>query len=220
MTKYMVVHEENLVTLHSDSELYIFWWIKELYDKGYILKFDYEPTAFILTEGVTITKGYTKVYKSKHRNNLVVDVSRKIIPRREYTVDFKIYWNNIAENLFFISEVHSLLGDKIDINLPVAQWNNTEECYVTYFEVKPDSFDYQNMTRLAKNNIAAVYERHKIIIELVKPSALFKKTFTPKRFLTTNKEGSTTFRKIKGEFVHTYALLINKYVTLKQTKNE
>ena len=51
------------------------------------------------------------------------------------------------------------------------------------------------MTRLAVNNIKDVYEKYDDYITMIKVPIIFKKTFTPERYLLTDK--SFKQRKIK-----------------------
>lgn len=67
---------------------------------------------------------------------------------------------------------------------------------VCYFEVK-GSFDFNNMTRLFRINQKWVYDYSGKFINLVKVPDIFEKTFTPKKYLLTNKSGKE--RKIKFE---------------------
>jgi len=53
-------------------------------------------------------------------------------------------------------------------------------------EVKPD-YDQNNMTRLFQTNRKWVYEKYSIFVNLVKIPSLFKRTFTPNRYLYCDK---------------------------------
>lgn len=83
---------------------------------------------------------------------------------------------------------------------------------VTYFEVKAE-FDKNNMNRLASINIKWVQQKYNVVVEMIKPNILFKKTFTPERFLLTNK--NFTPRTINYE-----TRTLTKYVSLLQKQNE
>ena len=68
-------------------------------------------------------------------------------------------------------------------------------------------FDRSNMTRLAVNNIKFLYEKYNIYVNLIKVPAIFKKTFTPDRYLLTDK--TMKARTIKYE-PRTLSKFINK----------
>ena len=65
--------------------------------------------------------------------------------------------------------------------------------HYTFFEVK-GSFDYMNMTRIFTLNQKWLYDKWKLYVQLAVVPGIFKTTFTPSRYLLTDK--ATTNRKI------------------------
>ena len=56
----------------------------------------------------------------------------------------------------------------------------------SYMEIK-GVFDRNNMTRLFRQNQAWIYDKHRIFVDLFLIPKLFAKTFTPKKYLITDK---------------------------------
>jgi len=64
------------------------------------------------------------------------------------------------------------------------------------------------MTRLAKINIKWVWDKYGVFVNIIIPEKHFDKTFTPKRFLTTDKSGKP--RKIKYKNIKSLKQFIEK----------
>lgn len=158
--------------LDSNEELFFWWWCEELQDKGYILKHVREPKSFVLSDTVK----YLHIKKNKPTEST-------LLREHHYTPDSGIIWTNKAIGIF--TEVTETLVSKLLIS------DSTNTCYV---EVKP-SYDQNNMTRLFTINQKWIYQKYDIYINKVIPEKLFEQTFTPTRFLFTNK--SKQKRKIK-----------------------
>jgi hypothetical protein len=93
----------------------------------------------------------------------------------------------------------------------VSKQSKTEGKIITPFICSDDemisivetkgTFDMGNMTRLANNNIKFVYEKYQVYINMIKVPTIFDKTFTPDRYLMTDKTFQS--RKIKYKNVRT-----------------
>lgn len=186
--KKEIITEDGHV-FDSMEELYFYWWVKELMDNGFIEKFVSQPEPFTLSSGLKMP--YIKEMKKVANKELWKD----IIEPSVYTCDGLIKWNKKAEFIFYFdfdvfSTTHKGFGickDKKMLELFVLR---NSQCFI---EVKP-FFDQNNMTRLAKTNIKWVWDKHQEFVNLIVPSKLFMQTFTPKRYLRSDKD--TTDRKI------------------------
>lgn len=163
--------------LDSNEELYYAWWLSELCDAGFVSAVITQPEGFELHPGFC----HTFIKKMKTKDKIQEET---IIKPSVYTTDFYVKWTEKAVGVFI-----NLLDtdDKImKGQSPLLDICNKE--LGSFTEVKP-KFDQNNMTRLARTNIKWVQDKHGIFVNLVIPCKLFKKTFTPERYLTTNLSG-------------------------------
>ncbi len=167
----------------SDEEMYFYWWLEELQEAGYIDSIEHHPMPYKLSDPVI--GEYEKQLKTK-----VKEETEELIKGHIYTPDFKIVWSEKAEGLFY-EHIGSLNRKKEKNSLKYLISTHGSR---TIIEVKP-LFDQNNMTRLFKINQKWTYEKHAVFVNMIVPEKWFNKTFTPNRFLTTNKSGKA--RKIK-----------------------
>jgi hypothetical protein len=174
-------------TFDSKEELYFSWFLDQLKASRYINNWERNETSYNLFGG--LVHSYVKPMKRVEDKIL----TQTILQPSSYTPDFIIYWEPKAIGIF-VSKMHSTKGK---ITTPFLC---TEDELISVVETKAD-FDRNNMTRLANNNIKFVYEKYRVYIDMVKLPSLFNKTFTPDRFLMTDK----TFqpRKLKYKNVRT-----------------
>jgi len=184
--------EQNL-KLDSDEEMYFYWWLKELKERGFIKHIELQPSPFSLSE--SLKSSYIEQLKTKEKTS-----SEELMPKHIYTADVFIIWTEYALNKFT-----TLIDSKIkktssrSMQFIISQKNDKGDIY-SFVEVKP-SFDQNNMTRLAKLNQKWVYEKHGIYVNIVIPEKHFNKSFTPARYFFTNK--SKVARTIKYKNVIT-----------------
>lgn len=189
---------ENL--LDSNEEKYFWWWANELKDIGFIEEIELQPKPFDLSS--SIKSVYDKQLKTK-----IKEVEETLLNKHIYTTDVKITWNKSALDVFT-----TLLDSRVkktenrSLTYIISQINENNEI-ISYVEVKP-SFDQNNMTRLAKINQKWVWEKHGLFVNIVIPEKHFNKTFTPKKFLFTDKSGKP--RKIKYKNIVTLDKLTSK----------
>ena len=181
---------EQEIEFDSDEEKYMYWWLKELQDLGYISKIVHQPKPFDLSEPIWVD--YYQQMKTKGKY-----VPEEILKGHIYTPDYYIEWNSHIDKFNIVTtDMVSDLRKKKSASLQfiLSQINEDTKHYYSYIEVKP-SYDMNNMTRLAKINQKWVWEKYGIFVNIVIPEKHFNKTFTPERFITTNKSGK--LRKIK-----------------------
>jgi hypothetical protein len=171
----------------SVGELHFSYWCEQLKKAGFIEEYEFQPEAYDLSEKVITS--YRKPMKR------VEDkwIEQTILQPHIYTPDVLIVWNSKAKGIFY-NDLES--GEKILPHQLIANWQGYQNrmVYASTIELKPQ-FDHQNMTRLASLNIKWVYEKYKHVIEMVKLPKFFDKTFTPDRYLLTDK--SYVPRKLK-----------------------
>jgi hypothetical protein len=162
----------------SKEEKYFSWYLEVLRNWNFISSWEKVEASYKLTEDLVIE--YIKPMKRVEDKVL----TQTLLSGRVYTPDFKIYWTEQAYGIF-VQELYC--GEKITAPF-------VSQGYISIVEVK-GGFDNNNMTRLAVNNIKDVYEKYNDYITMVKVPMIFKKTFTPERYLLTDK--SFKPRKIK-----------------------
>jgi len=157
----------------SKEELYFSWYLEMLKARGYVNRWEKTEVAYHLTHG--LEHEYIKPMKRVDDKVL----KQTILSPSLYTPDFIIYWNPKAIGIF----VSKLRGTKEKIETVfICQ----DDEMISIVETKAD-FDRNNMSRLAVNNIKFVYEKYQVYINMVKLPGLFNKTFTPDRYLMTDK---------------------------------
>lgn len=203
--------------MKSNEELYVLWYLEELYIKGYIDLLEYESEAIVLGEN-----DYAQRAEMKNSGMKVSDF--KLVSERSYTFDFLVRWTDKARNVFFrnVHEFHSP---------DVYFISNLREDGREYslIEIK-GVYDQNNKTSEARVKIDWVWFQHKIYVQLVKPvpkvqmprrkvspqNALFFATFVPLRYFRTDGGGKN--RKINfdtktfDEYLEHLQTLDKKYI--------
>lgn len=162
----------------SNEELYICWYLEELYSKGYIKEFTRQGAeSYILS----LKKDVSYIKKIKKRTNEIVHGSKVLLHSHIYTPDFDILWDKSALGKFIsLNEVEFALG-----RVPFYV-HQAEDYLYSCIEVKPE-WNAFNMTRLFTLNQKWVHDKWGVFVQMVQPVPLFKKTFTPNRYLLTDK---------------------------------
>lgn len=183
----------------SYEELYFSWYLCELIDNGFIDCYRYQPKTYELSGNKsykTIKPLKTKLKEEEHT----------ILQPHSYTPDYAIYWRPEAIGVFCKGLSESVTYDQKDaffwVNMRVSG-------NYSLIDVKP-MFDMQNMTRQFIINQKWLYDKHNIYCQKVIPEHLFKKTFTPERFLKTNKSGKDRKLDFKPRSLREYLLTFKK----------
>lgn len=193
----------------SNEEKYFIWFLDELIMNGYLLDYYYEPEPFKVAPSVLFKVNNSNITaKDKKSKQYNIKMKSQI-----YTCDFKLIWSKSANNVFYFLNTNNCLTNYHFIAYEETIDNVVR--HVTYIEVKPDSYDFQNMNQVANKNKALVYIIHNKIIEIIKPRELFNSLFYPKRYLKT--DDNKLRRRYQKAYVDTYAVLLDDYVT---TNNE
>ncbi len=171
------------MTFDSDEELYLYWYFLELQEKGYILEIKRGKT-YLLSD--KIFRQYIK--KIQLKTKVKIEVKDLIIMEDHvYTPDYEIVWAEKAKGLFYLP----LQGLESKTKLAIAQV--IEGKTTSIIEVKP-IFDAQNMTRLFTLNKKWMFQIYGLYVTKLVHQEIFEATFTPVRYLFTNK--SKGVRKI------------------------
>lgn len=184
----------------SEQEIYFYYWLNDLKDKGLVIDFIYEPDPFLLCNEAYVKWNKQLKTKTKEHNN-------KIIHDLKYTIDFEIEWSDKTDGILTYAD--DGIYTSSPRNLMYRDSNNK-----SYIEVKP-SFNYQNMNRHVKVKIAWVYAKYNKYIQIITPNKLFQETFYPERYKYTLSGKSLRRSKVNGlyENVIDTHIFVNDYLS-------
>jgi hypothetical protein len=160
----------------SQEELYFSWYLEELANKNVIVKWDYHPKPFILSDRIIHT--YSKKLKTK---SIIKD--SVILNDHKYQADFLIHWNPEWNGLIFMNLDEDLYNRDFVF---IAQGNNN----FSVVDVKGTfSGPHNNSAVTFPLDQKWVYQKYGIYVQKIMPSYLFKESFTPIRYLLTDESG-------------------------------
>ena len=181
-------------TFDSDEEKYFSWYLEELKEAGYIktwYRFEDVQKPFKLTDG--LKRAY--IVPMKRVEDKVKE--QALLNPSIYTPDFSIIWTEKAIGIFVA-----------DLNVKFK--GRVMEPFIcqdklSIIETK-GNHDHKNMTRLAINNIKFTYQRYGVYVNMTKIPAIFNTTFTPSKYLKTDK--TKRKRKLNYKNVRTLSQFI------------
>ncbi len=201
----------------SSEEAYLWWYLKELYEAGFVTEIVHQPDSFILTEpkkviGFGVIKPTKKpVYGFKEY---------AFLNGHKYTADYKVVWHESAKGIF-IKRYDDEYKDEGYF------WaREIDEQLVSYLDAK-GSFNGPNNTSAATFplNQKWTYDKFDIYVQKIihvfstkkamkmEYHGLFVATFTPLRFLTC--DVSTGKRKIAYP-----VLLLEGFLQIKKQEHD
>lgn len=168
----------------SQEELYFSWALKELTDKGVILEWFYHPKPFVLSERIV------HVFEKQLKTKSIIKDS-VILNDHIYQADFHIRWNKEWSGKVYMS-----LIDKYYHKASVFVANG--EKHFSVIDVKGSFAGPHNTSAVTfPLNQKWVYQKYGIYVQKIIPDQLFRQSFTPMKYLLTDKSGRS--RKIKYE---------------------
>ena len=168
---------EDGMKFDSMEELYFYWWAKDLQSVGLVTSITRGP-MYYLADPVKIP-----VVNAKGKT-----VSKSIMREASYTPDFLLCWNVAHPAL-------PMIGRNVFKNHREERQILLTSDWESVIEVKPLMAGRDGKGN-AQKAISQVYrkwtmQRHKTFVQLViignGPKSWFEETFTPKRFLLTDK---------------------------------
>ena len=206
-----------MVKIDSKEELYFLWYLQELHEAGYIEEVYWHEHTFVLLEAVKRYYEGKDLKRVEGTRRKVIDLSKgfqleqkekTFLPAHGYTPEAIVVWSKVAEGMFFqdFDKQDAVLSSKIPF---IAQRRVLADldigpAPISIFEVKPP-FDKHNMTRLFKVNRQFLYAVTGWYINLVVMKDLLPNTFTPDRYLWTDK-------KTKKRTIHFKTTRLEDYV--------
>jgi hypothetical protein len=191
-TLYNIIDNDNNET-DSIDEVYFEWWLQELKDNGYV-------ESYHRAKSLTISDNITSDYTVKNKTKSVI-VTKNILQPIVYTPDYVIVWTDKANGIFFLDIYgSSILSKEKDKPLLYHKiWaQKIDNKYVSIVDVKPSI--NQRFVKFTSSHTfvvkqALLYKTLCIFVDKIKVISLMKSTFTPDRYLRSDK--NTTVRKIK-----------------------
>lgn len=173
----------------SKEERYFQWYLDELIDAGYVRSFKYQPKPFKLFKGATVT--WLEVKKTKTKERI-----QPLLSGHTYQADFIIYWNESAE-LIFYGGFDSVLNTSLK-KFPFIANHDENLGYYTVLDVK-GNYNQNDAWRRFSIDQKWVFLTYSIYVQKVIPvpsgkdkftpaTALFMKTFMPKRYKRTDED--------------------------------
>ena len=169
----------------SPQEMYFIWWMVDLKKAGYIDDFK-RSKSYILSDREYYKEGITKKIKDK-----------VLLESHIYTPDFVILWNyNLSINLFICN------SDNVNIkNIPFLIFNKVKPVSIIDIKgVTNPRFDKGGSLKSFTINQKWLYQHYEVYTQMVEITSLFRTTFTPSRYLITDK--GTRSRAMKWKGIH------------------
>lgn len=160
----------------SDEERYFSYWLDELKLLGYIKAY-YRPAPMPLSAARQYTTSVPRKTMPPRMEN------RELLKAHEYTADFLVTWTEKAYGIFHEDKNAVVQNRQVPF---FSNYNGITATYYSLLEIKP-SFDQNNMTRAFVLNQKWILCQKGIYVELVKIPDFFRKTFTPVKYLYTDK---------------------------------
>lgn len=170
----------------GDTEKYILWYFEELQERGFVHRITTDPPDFLMLPKRDVTTGVS-------------------LRARKYTPDLIVVWKWKEATDMWCNKV----GDFSGIRKPFV----VNEFFITHIEVKPD-VSYRvakGATSMATFPLRRdiMFSELKTYVQLIKPQELFASTFTPARYLLTDK--TKTGRK---RVIHFHTRTLDEYLQL------
>lgn len=156
----------------SWEEIHVYWHLMELYNAGYVYKIFREPQTYELLAPLYIDRRL----KGKSSTSRV-----ELMPGTKYTPDFGVIWTASAPTC-----IHQDINKVIEGSTKAVPYYSADN--VSIIEVKGD-FDKHGGTREFEVKRKLMWDKHQAYVNLVRPIQLYKKSFTPDRYLYTDKLG-------------------------------
>lgn len=169
----------------SDEELWFSWYLEELRLRGLVDKWE-RAKSFQLSDAVRMT--FIKPATGKHKKERHVE--KDWVSGHVYTPDFKIWWRPSACDAGLV-QCWQFEPAKLREDVPfIANIDPSLPEMTSLIEVKP-MFDAHGKTQWSSMQIKWVMAKFNLHVQMVKigtkPKCLFDRTFTPQRFLLTDK---------------------------------
>lgn len=182
----------------SDEELQFYWYLMELKNEGLITDVKYHPQVFSLSN--KILHVYDKPLKTKSK-----EIEVTLLSEHRYQADFYFFWTESLNGRFYSS-----INSRFSLNYPfITNQSQKSGRYFSIVDVK-GTFNQNDAYRRFSIDQKWVYQRYGLYVQKIIPVHLFKNTFTPKRYLFTDKSMKPRKLNYKPLTLNQYLESINK----------
>jgi hypothetical protein len=177
----------------SVEEVHLSWWLEELVEAGYVARWA-RGRSYDLAPA--ITQEYWKERTSPSTGKPLPAKLATIALKKglSYTPDFEVHWTIKAIGLFYVPHQALTVGPPVHHFIA-----HPDEDLMPFslLEVKPRVAGRSTMNTgrfsISRMNCMILYKELGLYTNLIEvgtqPGSIFSKTFTPDRFLTTDKSG-------------------------------
>jgi len=189
---YNIIDNDNNKT-DSIDEVYFEWWLQELKDNGFI-------KSYHRAKSLTISDNIEALYFVKNKKGSSI-TKKNVLQPIVYTPDYVIIWNEKANGIFFL-DLHGASSIDKEKDKPQSYFKiwaqKFNDVFVSIIDVKPSV--NQKFVKFTSSHTfvvkqALLYKTLCIFVDKIKVISLMKSTFTPDRYLRSDK--NATVRKLK-----------------------
>lgn len=162
--------------LDSKEELYFSWYLDELVDRGFVSNYTYHNMSFRMSDPVRVPWHEKLKTKVKSRE-------RTLMQGMEYVPDFVIVWTRDSRGVFIDDPEN---GCTRIPQFVVGHGVFLDDHDRSIVDTK-GSYDPNNMNRFFEMKRKWIWNDHGVFINKIVPYKLFEKTFTPQRYLLTDR---------------------------------
>jgi hypothetical protein len=168
--------------IDSNEEQFFIWWLDELVEAGYVIDYT-DAKSYELSNKI-------EYYFTETKKTKIVEKYQPLVQPHIYTPDFEIKWHKSALNIFVNEPITAIIfeNDSIVIrNTQLAKLNKDLfiKCGEAMLVEIKGNFNRFSGEKENAINRKWLFEKHHIYTNLVKVPDIFKKTFTPKKYLKT-----------------------------------
>lgn len=180
----------------SKEELYFNWYLEELKASGVIIGYAYHPKPFSLAENIMHQW-------IDHKPKRDIEKFYLLMQEHKYQADFIIVWNEK-----YHKKVYNMILDPVDLRKSAFIANRMKSGRVASIVDVKGNYSQNDAFRRFSTDQKWVWSTYKIYVQKIIPfpnskglprSALFPNTFTPRRYLLTDK--NQTIRTIKWKTI-------------------
>jgi len=200
----------------SKEEVYSYWYLRELQEHGWIEDAIYQPKSYTLIQQSWCT--WQQQLKTKTKLN-----RKQLFPGHSYTPDWEIIWREkaigimvlpITDVLPTVNGLETFAYDRHYNNpfnkIPFICNLKGPMIYSSLVDVKGDAARaFIKSTVIFPINQKLMLDKHGLYVQAMKIPSIFKNTFTPQRYLSTDKQRKPRLLKYEPVMIGEYADAIN-----------
>lgn len=192
----------TILNPQSDEEVYFGWWIDDLLEADLIAEVD----RFKLELASKCDFQFTFCESLKTKTKFDGKIT-SLLTDSSYTGDCKIVWNRSAFNRLTLTPLSSITPEHYRLH---KSWFYLLDGKTSYIDVKPEYQNPKHSYRFGEKQRTLFMETG-VYVQKIVPQVLFADTFTPSRYLFTDK--TRRLRKIKWK-VRTLKEFLDRFLSM------